>query len=80
MLMFVGMIFAGGNPIMLVIVLLGLCLRFLSAKYLLLYCQEAGPATNCFLISKTPSFLLLFFAGYMLNSIWALGVEFIFES
>lgn len=80
MLMFVGMIFAGGNPIMLVIVLMGLCLRFLSAKYLLLYCQEVGPATNCFLISKTPSFLLLFFAGYMLNSIWALGVEFIFES
>jgi hypothetical protein len=79
MLIIVGMMFSGGSPIMILIILIGLTIKYLSAKFLFIYFNKIPDATGYYLVSKTPYLLLVAFAVYFVNGVWAYGVEDIFH-
>lgn len=79
MLMVVGMMFSGGSPLMIPIILIGLTLKYLSAKFLFIHFNKIPDATGYYLISRTPYILLIAFIVYFVNGVWAFGVEDIFS-
>jgi hypothetical protein len=73
------MIFAGGMPIMFPLILAALLVRYFSIKYLFIYANKPPKITDRLIAKKTSLLLLIAFFAYTINSIWALGVESIFQ-
>jgi len=73
------MLFSGGSPIMIPIILIGLSLKYLSAKFMFIYFNKIPDVTGPYLVSRTPLLLLVCFIVYFINTIWAYGVEDIFS-
>jgi len=63
---------------MMPLILVSLALRFLIAKYLFIYCSQVTRLTDRLLADKVPGFLLFAITGYLINSLWAFGCEYIF--
>lgn len=74
----VGMVFAGGMPIMFPLILASLVLRYFSMKYLFIYANRPPPIIDRLFAKATPVFLIVAILAYSVNATWALGVEQIF--
>lgn len=79
MVIFVCLLFAGAMPIMIPILCASLALMFLISKYLFIYCSQVSRLTDRLLADKSPTFLFIAISGYVVNSIWAFGCEYIFK-
>lgn len=62
------------------LILVTLIAKFYAAKHLFLSMNQPPIITDRTLANKIPPILLFIITGYLLNSIWAFGVEYIFQS
>ena len=77
MLFTLGLIFAAAMPVMLVLMPLAVTVRYLITKYLFLY-SHRPPLPSANLSEAIPSIILISLTIYVLNGVWAFGVEEIF--